>query len=70
MIRIAIVIAIAYYSVGYALENPNQASHLRQSASNVVSTIYNKVSSLISGNKDNKNNVEVVMPQQEVTIHI
>ena len=65
MIRVALVLTIAYFSVGYALDNSSQASYLHRATSNLASVVYDKASNLISGQQKK----EVVMPQQTVTIH-
>mgnify|MGYP003964623269 CR=1 FL=1 len=50
MLRITLALAITYFSVGYALENPNQAARLYKATTTTASTIYNKVTTiLISG---------------------
>jgi hypothetical protein len=65
MIRVALILTIAYFSVGYALDNSNQAAYLHRTTSSVVSALYDKASTLISGQQKK----EVLMPEQAVTIH-
>lgn len=65
MIRVALVLTIAYFSVGYALDNSSQASYLHRTTSNVVRALYDKAETLLSGQQKK----EVLMPQQAVTIH-
>jgi len=65
MIRVALILTVAYFSVGYALDNSSQASYLHRTTSNVVSVLYDKASTLISGQQ----NKEVVMPQQAMVIY-
>ena len=67
MIRVALVLTIAYFSVGYALDNSSQASYLHRTTSNVVRVVYQKARTLLSG-LQLKETKEVVMPQQVVTI--
>ena len=65
MIRLALILTIAYFSVGYALDNSIQASYLHRTISNITRVVYDKATTLLSGQQ----NKEVVMPQQAVVIY-
>jgi len=69
MIRIAIIATIAYYSIGYAIRNPDQASILHKSASNMVSVVYKKAKSFI-GELNDDNEQVITMPTQKVSIYL
>jgi|15BtaG_2_1085339.scaffolds.fasta_scaffold04548_4 hypothetical protein len=69
MIRIAIIAIIAYCSIGYAVENPGQASMLHKSASSVVSVVYEKAKSLFGDLKED-NKQATTMPTQKVSVYL
>jgi len=69
MIRIAIIAAIAYCSIGYTIKNPDQALMLHKSASNLVSVVYNKAKSLIR-ELDSDNKQTTAVTTQKVSAYL
>jgi len=66
MIRIVIIAAIAYCSIGYAIKSPDQASMLHKSASSMVSAVYKKAKSFISELSDDEKQAADIPPQKAV----
>ncbi len=69
MIRIVIIAVVAYYSIGYAIKNPDQAAMLHKSASSMAIVAYEKAKSLFSEPINDDKQV-TTMPMQKVSVYL